>query len=101
MLWFLAIVVVLAVAVVFNVGLLACAMAGPAGVDADQPVPRPLVDHQPRCDPRVQPDRSGGRPVDRLRDHGEQPGPAAGRLGAGRRHAAARGDRLAAAAASW
>ena len=31
MLWFLAIVVVLAVAVVFNVGLLACAMAGPAG----------------------------------------------------------------------
>ena len=30
-----------------------------------------------------------------------QPGPAAGRLGLGRRHAAARGDRFAAAAASW
>ena len=72
--------------------------AGAAGPDADQPVPRPFVDHQSRSDPRLQPDRGGSRPVDRLRDHGQQPGPAAGRLGAGRRHAAARGDRLAAAA---
>ena len=56
MLWFLAIVVVLALAVVFNLGLLACAMLALLGPDADQPVPRPIVDHQSRCDPGVQPD---------------------------------------------
>ena len=98
MLWFLAIVVVLVVAVVFDLGLLACAMLALLGLMLDQPVPRPLVDHQPRSDPGMQPDRSGSRPDDRLRDHSEQPRPAAGRLGVGRGHAAARGDQLATAA---
>ena len=74
MLWFLAIVIVLVVAVVFDLGLLACAMVALCSglMLISRFLARSWITNLDG-DPGMQPDRGGSRPVDRFRDHGEQP----------------------------
>ena len=99
--WFLAIVIVLVIAVVFDLGLLACAMLALLGLMLiSRFLARSWITNLDG-DPGMQPDRGRGRPDDRLHGDGEKPRPAAGRLGVDRGHAAARGYQRHGPRASW